>query len=384
MLALRIAVRFLTYGRTQTILILVGITIAIAIQIYVGLLIGSLQRTLVDRTLGDSPHITISSDEDVSTIRRWQQVVHEVEQMKQIMAFSPSATGNAFVETDNSALPVLLRGFPFAAADRVYNFSTAIYEGERYNSRRDVLIGRDLREELEIEVGDKMVLSIPGGGVTTLNVSGFYDLGVASINKTWILTHLDTAQAIFDYGDRVTSIEMTVEDIFQADMIADKLDQRLNNSDIVIENWKEQNEELLSGLEGQRISSSIIQIVIVASVVIAIASVLAISVMQKSREIGILKAMGIDDYNASLIFLYEGFFLGFVGSLAGLLLGIGLILVFIYFTTSPEGVTLIDLYLDYGFIVRSWFIALIAATLAGAIPARKSLQLNPIDVIREG
>jgi lipoprotein-releasing system permease protein len=384
MLALRIAVRFLTHGRTQTILILIGITIAIAIQIYVGLLIGSLQRTLVDRTLGDSPHITISSDEDVSTIRRWQQVVHEVEQMKQIKAFSLSATGNAFVKTENSALPVVLRGFPFAAADGVYNFSTAIYEGERYNSRRDVLIGRDLREELEIEVGDKMVLSIPGDGVTTLNVSGFYDLGVASINKTWILTYLDTAQAIFDYGDRVTSIEMTVEDIFQADIIADKLEQRLNNSDIIIENWKEQNEELLSGLEGQRISSSIIQIVIVASVVIAIASVLAISVMQKSREIGILKAMGIDDFNASLIFLYEGFILGFVGSLAGLLFGIGLIFVFIYFTTSPEGVTLIDLYLDYGFILRSWFIALIAATLAGAIPARKSLKLNPIDVIREG
>jgi len=54
------------------------------------------------------------------------------------------------------------------------------------------------------------------------------------------------------------------------------------------------------------------------------------------------------------------------------------------FTTSPEGVTLIDLYFDFGFIVRSWFIALIAATLAGVIPARKSLKLNPIDVIREG
>jgi len=152
----------------------------------------------------------------------------------------------------------------------------------------------------------------------------------------------------------------------------------------VIENWKEQNEELLSGLEGQRISSAIIQIVIIASVVIAIASVLAISVLQKSPEIGILKAIGINDFNASLIFLYEGFFLGLVGSLAGLVLGVVLLYAFVTFTTSPEGVPLIDLYFDYGFIVRSWLIALIAATLAGVIPARKSLKLNPIDVIREG
>jgi len=278
----------------------------------------------------------------------------------------------------------LVRGFPFSAADQVYNIGNAIYDGKEYSSRREVLIGRELREELELDVGDKIVLSIPRGGTVTLTVSGFYDLGVASINKAWLFTYLDTAQEIFDFSGRVTSIEMTVEDIFQADTVASQLEQKLNNSEIVIENWKEQNEELLSGLEGQRISSAIIQIVIIASVVIAIASVLAISVMQKSPEIGILKAMGINDFNASLIFLYEGFLLGLLGSFAGLVLGIGLLYSFITFTTSPGEVPLIDLYFDYGFVVRSWLIALIAATLAGVIPARKSLKLNPVDVIREG
>lgn len=384
MLALKIAIRFLTHGRTQTILIFVGIAVAISIQIFVGLLIDSLQRTLVDRTIGNSPHITISSATDVSTIRRWQQIVYELEHTKQVKVLSPSATGNAFVEKENSNLPVLVRGFPFSAANQIYNIGNAIYDGKEYSSRREVLIGRELREELELDVGDKIVLSIPRGGTVTLTVSGFYDLGVASINKAWLFTYLDTAQELFDFGNRVTSIEMTVEDVFQADTIAGQLEQQLDNNDIVIENWKDQNEELLSGLEGQRISSAIIQIVIIASVVIAIASVLALSVMQKSPEIGILKAMGINDFKASLIFLYEGFLLGFLGSLAGLVLGVGLIYAFVMFTTSPEGVTLIDLYFDFGFIVRSWFIALIAATLAGVIPARKSLKLNPIDVIREG
>ena len=117
---------------------------------------------------------------------------------------------------------------------------------------------------------------------------------------------------------------------------------------------------------------------------IAIASVLAISVLQKSPEIGILKAMGINDFNASLIFIYQGFLLGIVGSFAGLVLGIGLLYAFLTFTTSPGGVPLVDLYFDYGFVVRSWLIALIASTLAGVIPARKSLKLNPIDVIRGG
>jgi len=383
-LALKIAIRFLTHGRVQTILILFGIAIAISIQIFVGLLIGSLQRTIVDRTLGSSPHITISSSNDVPTIRRWQQIVYEVEHNNQVRAFSPSATGNAFIEKGNKNLPVLVRGFPFSNADQIYNISDAIYDGKEYRACREVLIGRELRDELDLDVGDKLVLSVPRSGTVTLTVSGFYDLGVASINKNWLFTCLDTGQEIFDYGNRVTSIELTVKDLFQADTVSRQLGKKLNNDDITIENWKDQNEELLSGLEGQRISSAIIQIVIIASVVIAIASVLAISVLQKSREIGILKAMGINDFNASLIFIYEGFLLGLVGSLAGLVLGIGLLYTFIAFTTSPGEIAIIDIYFDYGFVVRSWIAALIVATLAGVIPARKSLKLNPVDVIREG
>jgi lipoprotein-releasing system permease protein len=382
--AFKIAVRFLTHGQAQSILILVGIAIAISIQIFVGLLIDSLQRTMVDRTIGNSPHMTISSSTDVPTIRRWPQIIYEVEHIQQVKALSPSATGNAVVEKGNSNLPVLVRGFPFSTADQIYNIGNAIYDGKEYRSRGEVLIGRELWEELELDVGDKIVLTIPHSSTVMLTVSGIYDLGMTSINKTWLFTSLDTAQEIFGFGGRITSIEMTVEDVFQADTIASQLEQKLNNHDLVIENWKDQNEELLSGLEGQRVSSTIIQIVIIASVVIAIASVLAISVLQKSPEIGILKAMGINDLNASLIVLYEGFLLGLVGSLLGLGLGIGLLYGFVAFTTSPEGVPLIDLYFNYGFIVRSWIIALIAATLAGVIPARKSLKLNPIDVIRGG
>jgi len=220
--------------------------------------------------------------------------------------------------------------------------------------------------------------------VNTLTISGFYDLGVASINKSWVIANLKTAQRLFGFGRRITSIEMAVDEVFEADMIAYEIQQVLNDKNIKIENWKELNEELLSGLEGQRISSTVIQAVVILSVVIAIASVLAISVLQKSRQIGILKAMGIKDLAVSLIFLYQGFLIGLIGSILGITLGIGLLYAFNTFTANPEGTALIDLYIDYNFVLRSWVIVLLASTLAGVIPARKSLQLNPIDVIREG
>jgi len=383
MLSFKMAIRFLVYGRTQTILIVIGIAVAISIQVFVGLLIDSLQRTLVDRTIGNTSQITITSATDSSTIRSWQNIVSDIEQMGIVRAISASASANAFVQDENRSLPILVRGFNFDAADRIWNISDAIYEGSAYRSKREVLLGKDLREELEVNLGDRLVVITPNGSTNTLTISGFYDLGVSSINKTWVITYLDTVQRIFDLGDRVTSIEMKIDDVFQADVMANEIQQELDNEDIKIENWKEQNQELLSGLEGQETSSTIIQVVIILSVIIAISSVLALSALQKSREIGILKAMGIKDRAASLIFIYQGFLLGLVGSVIGVALGLGLIYAFINFTTSPDGIKLVDLYIGYDFIIRSWLIALLASTLAGVIPARKSLTLNPIDVIKE-
>jgi lipoprotein-releasing system permease protein len=384
MLSLKIAIRFLKSARTQTVLIIIGIAIAISIQVFVGLLISSLQQSLVESTIGSSPHITISSATDVSTIRNWGALQKQIEELGVTQAISPSASGNAFVRDGYSNLPVLVRGFDFDNADQIYKITSSIYEGRPYQSPREVMIGRDLQEELEVNVGDKLAVTLPNGSESILTISGFYDLGVASINKTWVISNLRTVQKAFGFNDRVTSIEITVDDVFQADVIAAQVESSLANDDIKVENWKELNEDLLSGLDGQRISSNIIQAVIILSVVIAIASVLAISVLQKSRQIGILKAMGIKNLTASFIFIYQGFLIGLIGSIIGIALGLGLLYAFNTFTANPDGTALIDLYIQYDFIIRSWIIAVVASTLAGVIPARKSLQLDPIQVIREG
>lgn len=151
-----------------------------------------------------------------------------------------------------------------------------------------------------------------------------------------------------------------------------------------IENWKSQNEELLSGLKGQSSSSIMIQVFVLISVVLGIASVLAITVLQKSKQIGILKAMGLKDKTASLIFLSEGFILGLFGAFIGVGLGIGLSFSFTKFALNPDGTPVVPLYIDYKFIALSGFIALASATFAALIPAGKSSKLNPIEVIKNG
>jgi lipoprotein-releasing system permease protein len=158
----------------------------------------------------------------------------------------------------------------------------------------------------------------------------------------------------------------------------------MDHVNVYVLNGKGQNQQLLGALRSQGMSSLIIQVVIIASVVIAIASVLAISVLRKLRQIGILKAMGIRDLDASLIFIWQGLLLGIVGSAPGIVLGLGLLYAFNYFARDASGAPTIPVHLDYGFLIISWLIALAASSLAGLVPARRSLKLNPIDVIREG
>ena len=384
MLSLKIAFRFLTSNKLQTAFIVLGIAVAISVQIFVGLLIESLQISLVDSTMGNAPHITITSSRDDITIRRWEQLYAQLERYNVVEAISASASGNAYARKGSTIKPVLIRGFDFDSADRIYNISESLYSGRIAGARNEIMIGRDLAQDLELKPGDSMTITAPDGGNTTLKVTGFFDLGISSINKTWVVTNRDVAQSMFGYGSRVTEIDITTSNLFYADIVANVFKIMLNDKDISIENWKQLNQALLRGLEGQRISSSMIQIVIIVSVAIAIASILAITVLQKSRQIGILKAMGIKNRDVALIFLYQGFLVGFAGALVGVALAFGLLQSFISFTTSASGETVVDVYIDYFLVVRSWIIAVLAATIAGLVPARNSLKLNPVDVIREG
>jgi lipoprotein-releasing system permease protein len=383
MLPFSLALRFLRAGRGQTVLIVIGIAIAIAAQIFIGLLITSLQKTLVDRTIGNQPQITVSPAGDLTAISDWQTMTEKIQRSGLVRSVAVSASGNAFLIKGNRTAPVVVRGFD-AAAEEIYGFSSALYEGTWDPSRSGVLMGKDFQKELGFQIGDDVTVQTPAGRTETLAITGFFDLGVAQLNSSWFITSLGEAQSIFNYDGDVTGIEMTVADPFQADGIAAELQSMLDNSSISITNWKAQNEQLLSGLQGQSLSSLMIQIFIVVSVVIAIAAILAITVFQKSRQLGILKAMGIKDRAASLIFIYEGLIIGVIGSIVGIALGLFLLYGFSIGTSQSGSQSLIDIYIDYKFVAISWVIAVAAAVIAALIPARRSLRLNPIEVIREG
>ncbi|MDD4377977.1 MAG: ABC transporter permease [Eubacteriales bacterium] len=383
-LAFKIAVRFLKSSKGQTALIVLGIAVGVSVQIFIGSLIQGLQGSLINKTIGNSPQITISSDTEEGTIENYKEITQKISSKDRgIINLSVTADGPALIKEENKNFSVLIRGMNLKDSDKIYNIKERIYQGSEPEREKETIIGRELQEELGIELGDKIEILANSGQIEKLKVTGFYDLKVASLNKTWMITTLETAQNIFLIDDKVTAIEMQVEEVFDADLIADDL-SKVVTEDYKIENWKVQNAELLSGLNGQSISSIMIQIFVLVAVVLGIASVLAITVIQKSRQIGILKAMGIKNRSASLIFLFEGLLLGIMGAILGVALGLGLGYMFTKFALNPDGTPVIELYIDYGFIGLSAVIALVSATLAALIPARRSSKLDPIEVIKNG
>jgi len=382
-LPLRIAIRFLLSGKTQTILIVGGIAVAISVQVFVGLLLDSLQLGLIENTVGNSPQISITSAEENVTIGRWEEIVTVADALTATGPVGVAVSANAFVNKGNDSVPVLVRGLDDVSIESIYGLAGNLYEGSLIASSGDVLIGRDLSEELEIELGDRLQVRTPGGAAVDYTVTGFFDIGVAAIDGSWVVTNVRTAQNLFGFGDRVTSVEMKVPDLFTADTVADDIEGLLDDDSLDISNWKDENESLLNAIQSQAISSNMIQVVIIISVAIAIASILSISVLQKRRQVGILKAMGIKDRAASQIFVYQGLLIGVFAGIVGIALGVGLLWAFTTFATSG-GESVIDFRFDSVFMLRSFVVAIVASGIAGLIPARRSLQLTPVEVIREG
>ncbi|MGL5977798.1 MAG: ABC transporter permease [Erysipelotrichaceae bacterium] len=383
-LSFKIASRFLTSSFGQTMLIVFGIAMGVSVQIFIGSLIGGLQANLINTTVGSSAQITVLPSVDGEVIQDDTKVLAEIkDNITGIRAAASISQSPGFYTVGEETTAILLRGVEFADATKIYGLDEKLISGEIPTNTSEILIGKELAEEKSLSVGDTMKLSNVVVAGMEFKIVGIYDLKVKQLNALWIFTPTSSMDSFVGTTPNTTQIELQVDDVFAADVIASDI-QSLLGSNFTLVNWKAENESLLSGLNGQSASSYMIQFFVMISVVLAIASVLAISVVQKSKQIGILKAMGISNRKASWIFLFQGILLGVFGALCGVAIGIGLTYAFGTFVLNADGTPVVPVLLNFNFIIISASIAILASTFASLIPAIKVSRLDPIDVIRNG
>lgn len=242
-LALNIAVRFLKSNKGQTTLILIGIAIGVSVQIFIGSLIDGLQKTLVDKTIGSSSHITVVPDGNDKFFEDKDYIIKKLREDDRFSSVSKSLDSSAFLFKDEESYPILLRGVKFNDANKIYKFDDKLIEGRMPKDNLEVLIGKNLVEETGIEVGDKVDIITPEGKNKEIKIVGVYDLKVASLNKSWVMTTLNSSRSIFEKDEKLSSIETQVKDVFSADTISKEFKEDFKKENLKAINWKEQNEE---------------------------------------------------------------------------------------------------------------------------------------------
>jgi lipoprotein-releasing system permease protein len=393
-----IAFRFLLKGRGQTVLLLGGIAIGVAVQFFLSALIGGLQESLIEKTVGSAPHIYVLPPDRLPTsllaadgvavdsrrvpysedreVLSWETYVDVLKSAPGILAVSPVAGGQGFIERGGATENVAVRGIRPADGGRVYGFDHNLVAGRSDISGDEALVGRTIADKLRLDLGDRFFVRSSRGNGDTFTVAGIVDLGSVQANALMFLS-LDRARSFLGLNG-VSAIEVKVADVFAAERVAAGLRREFTR--VKVESWQTRNQELLTALRSQSGSSGVIQFFVLFAISLGIASVLGIAAVQKSRQLGILKAMGVDNRGAAHIFVVQGLTLGVGGSLVGVGLGYLIGVLFLrVFGTGAFGLQINT----FNLIVPA-VLAAVGATLASLIPARRAARLSPIEVIRNG
>lgn len=375
MLSFRIAARFLKSSPGQSALIIAGIAVGIATQIFVGSLITSLQDDLIDSAVGSSPHITLTAADDDATVSG-ELAAAAAKDEPLISTAVPVRTLSAIFSSGEDSVPLSITGADAAGLDTIYKLSDRLVSGAYRLDEGEALVGAMFADKYGVAEGDTLELLLPSGSIAELEVSGVFDLGQATANERVVFIDAGSAaEALGLADDEYTAVQIQLSDVFASAEVAERL---ASDNDVEATEWQAENEQLLSGLSAQSGSSTMIQAFVLIAVALGIASTLAISAVQKTRQIGILKAIGMGDAAAGRIFLWQAALLGAGGTLGGIALGYGLIALFglvpVPFSIRPEP----------SFIALSAAIGMTVALLSSVIPARSTSRLDPIEVIQNG
>jgi len=400
-----VALRYLRDGRLQTLLILTGIGVGVGVIIFLSALITGLQSSLIDRTLGSQPLVVVRPPEDmprrlpggtdgaiqvvdterppqrVRSIVGWQEAQALLLGTPGVIAVAPTVSGPAIAVRGLGSVAVGLRGIEPETYQQIVDLRSRLVEGTLDLEGFRAVVGVGLARQLGVTLGGRVRLQVAGDRAGVYTVSGIFDYGSTDLNEGLVFVSLRSAQTLFDLPGGVSELEVRSQDVFGAEVLARSITDRTG---LAAESWIARNGDLLVGLRSQSMSSVMIQVFVIIAVALGIASVLTVSVVQRAREIGILRATGTRSGSVTRIFLLQGAILGVLGSLLGIAIGTSLSLLFAGLARNPDGSALFPVSLTTALYLRSVAIALGVGTLSALIPARNAARMDPATVIRDG
>jgi len=375
-----------------TVISILGIMVGVAALITVISVMTGFSSYMQDRILGTTSHILIGNGgmEDA------QDVVSRVLELDGVVAAAPYVMGQSLLKVDGDVTGVVVRGIDPVQEAKVTELAGNMTRGSLEDLDDDgIVIGVELARQRGLRIGDQLTLvspseiSSPFGMVPLMErfaVQGVFDTGMYEYDTGLVLVTTRAAQTFFDLGETVTGVAVKTDDIYRTHETADLIQGELGHS-FWVRDWREMNQNLFSALKLEKITMFIILVLIIIVAAFNIIGTLILVVMEKGREIAILKAMGATRRNIGRIFMLEGLVIGLGGTGLGLILGLGLCYILAnyqfvelpasvyYVTTLPVKVQLLD-------VVTICLAALAVSFTATVYPSRRASQLNPVEILR--
>lgn len=378
-----IAIRHIIARKRQTILSVLAVALAVSISLFFTSLANGSQVLLTDIVIEKLPHITVSAKEGEDYIYLYKSLMDRVKSLKGVSSTSASLVTTATVAYKDISKNVALKGVMPQDVDQVYKISESIVEGNfsAVLGGKRVVIGRKLADDLLVKMGDRIDVSFPRRKGTNLTVAGIFDTGTP-LDGTVAFVSLKTARDFLGKGDVANVIEVRIDDINRAESLA----KEIALTGYRAKGWQETSPEIQRSLTIGRFFSRIAVLLAMIVASLGIANSMSMRVMDKTREIGMLLAMGANRRNIIKIFLFESTMLGVIGSALGSVLGVAAINLVGNFEFEIQAgvreITTIPLTIYLWDVPTFSLLAIALCLIAGIYPAINASRLDPVDAIK--
>jgi lipoprotein-releasing system permease protein len=315
----------------------------------------------------------------VISIDQWPKIRSQMLAMPEVTAVSPTISGSVLAVRGDASRAVTLTGIEPETYFNIVRVPDYVTAGEARLTSEDIIIGIELAKNLGATVGDKLNLQAATGANRVLTITGLVDFGNKGVNQRTTFVALRTGQSLLGMIGGVTTIDMTIKDIYAAEVIAQQIQAA---TAVEADSWIATNAQFFTAVQAQVYTNTLIRLFVGLSVAFGIAAVLVVSVIQRSKEIGILRAMGTSRGKILRVFLLQGGLLGFVGSLFGSAMGAFALVYWHAVARQADGTELFPLVLEQSLFVYTALLATVTGLFAAMAPAVRAAKLDPVVAIR--
>lgn len=406
-----IAIRHLLARKRQSIVSLMGIILGVAFFLAISSMMRGSEKDFIRRLVDNSPHITVMDEfrepraqpvfavypdaavaiarvkpvTETRGIRGFQQALEILRATTPGILAAPALEAQALVSNAGKDRSVTLNGMIPSEIRHVTTIDSNMVEGsidDLIGNPDGIIIGQVLARRLSVNMGDNITVVSTTGQVRVFKLVGMFYIGRASYDERHAFVDLKRVQALIDRPNRANTIIIKIPDPYQARVVAADIESRIGYKAV---SWQESSEDLIKTL---MIRNIIMYTVVSAVLVVAafgIYNVISTVVMEKQRDIAILKSMGFHARDIKRIFVIQGIVLGLIGCMIGLPTGSAMMRGMMRIEFKPPGSTgIIQMPIDWGwqqFAIASAF-AIAASVLAALLPARKAAMVQPVDILR--